>query len=107
MRPLFSITTLAILLMPLAAIAGTDYTVSQKGKKFRPSEISINVGDSIIFVNDDKTRHNVYSKSTGLEFKIKKQKPGDRNTISFDRAGTAEVRCAIHPKMKLVITISE
>jgi len=103
----FLVISLAILLTPLAAIAGAEYTVSQKGKKFRPAEIGINVGDSITFVNDDKTRHNVYSKSAGLEFKIKKQKPGDRNTITFGRAGRAEVRCAIHPKMKLVITVSE
>lgn len=107
MRLPILIYSLAIFLTPLAALAGTDHTVTQKGKKFSPSEININVDDSIIFVNDDKTRHNVYSKSAGLEFNVKKQKPGDRDTISFDRAGIAEVRCAIHPKMKLVITVGE
>ena len=87
----------------LAVHAGSEHVISQKGKKYRPGEISIEVGDTVTFINDDKTRHNVFSRSPGHEFKIKKQKPGARDSIAFDSAGSVDVRCAIHPKMKLTI----
>ena len=80
MRFLFTIICLAIIFTPLSANAGMDHTVTQKGK-FNPTEIEIKAGDSITFVNDDKTRHNVYSKSVGQKFNIRKQKPGDRDSV--------------------------
>lgn len=95
-----------IILAPLAAFAETEHTVLQKGKKFSPAELNIKVGNTVTFENNDKTRHNVYSKSSGQKFKIRKQKPGARDSVSFDSVGAAEARCAIHPKMKMVINIS-
>ncbi len=105
MRLPFVILISALFLMPLAAHAGSEHIITQKGKKFSPGEISIKVGDTVTFVNDDKTRHNVFSRTSGHKFKIKKQKPGARDSITFDSAGLVDVRCAIHPKMKLTIKV--
>lgn len=95
-----------IILTPLAVFAETEHTVLHKGKKFSPAELNIKVGDTVTFENHDKARHNIYSKSSGQKFKIRKQKPGARDSVSFDSVGAAEVRCAVHPKMKMVINIS-
>jgi plastocyanin len=33
------------------------------------------------------------------------KKPGEEKSIVFDEAGSATVRCAIHPKMKLNLNV--
>lgn len=103
----FSIVA-ATLISGIALSAGAsaaEYKVTQKGKKFSPATLNIRVGDTVNFINDDKHRHNVYSRSAGHKFNIKKQKPGDSNSRTFDKAGSITVKCAIHPKMRLTINV--
>jgi hypothetical protein len=40
-----------------------------------------------------------------MEFEIRRQAPGATTAIPFPREGTAEVRCSIHPKMKLIVHV--
>ena len=87
-----------------SAIAA-NHVVTQKGKKFSPSVLDIKAGDTITFTNDDKHRHNVYSRTQGHKFRIKKQKPGESNQITLADPGTIEVRCAMHPKMKMKVHV--
>jgi len=89
----------------LAADSAGDHIVGQKNKAFTQDELTVKVGEKIIFKNDDDVRHNVFSKSEGFEFNLKMQAPGTESTISFDKEGTVEVRCALHPKMKLIVHV--
>lgn len=89
--------------MALAA----DMTVHQKDKKFSDAEISVKKGDTVTFQNDDEVTHNVFSQSPGMGFDLKTQKPGQSSQVKFDRAGKAEVRCAIHPQMKMIVNVTE
>lgn len=82
-----------------------DHVITQKGKLFSTEEITIAVGDSIVFKNDDDTSHNVFSSSEGLKFNLGIQKQATEAPHKFETAGTAEVRCAIHPKMKLKVVV--
>jgi hypothetical protein len=38
-------------------------------------------------------------------FDIRRQAPGGSSSITFSKEGVAEVRCSIHPKMKLLVTV--
>lgn len=87
------------------ALAATSTTVNQADKKFSMTELTINKGDSVIFKNDDPFTHNVFSQSPGIAFELKVQKPGESSEIHFAREGSGEVRCAIHPQMKLKLTV--
>ena len=87
------------------ALAATSTTVNQADKKFSTTEMTINKGDVIIFKNADPFTHNVFSQSPGIAFELKVQKPGESSEIVFAREGTGEVRCAIHPQMKLKLTV--
>jgi len=91
-------------------VAGQDasdpVTIGQKNRTFSKPEITVKVGEKIRFENDDAVVHNVFSSSPGHEFNLKTQKPGQKSELSFDKEGTVEVRCAIHPTMKLRITVS-
>ena len=90
----------------LAGIAlAADFTVVQKNQEFSVRDLAVRVGDRITFVNGDNVTHNVYSETKGMEFEIELQPPGRSDTISFSRAGTVEVRCAIHSAMKLRVDV--
>jgi plastocyanin len=97
---------LALLLAAAPAAAG-DHVVSQKGQSFQPAALTIRKGDQVLFRNDDEVTHNVYSKSAGAEFNVRLQEPGTTSPVRFDQPGSIEVRCAIHPKMKLRIEVQD
>jgi plastocyanin len=94
------------LLFAAPALAG-DVKVLQKNFAFSQSDVRVKTGDTITFVNEDPVPHNVYSLSKGLEFEIRSQMPGKADPVPFQRPGTAEVRCAIHPKMKLTVHVGQ
>jgi plastocyanin len=101
--------SLAIGLLATTIIAASahadDYTVAQKGKQFSVKTLSAKVGDTVVFVNDDEFAHNIYSETPGFEFDFHKQMPGEKDTLVLDKAGEFEIRCAIHPRMRMTITV--
>jgi plastocyanin len=94
-----------IVLAAMAALAAEPVIITQKGKEFSQRELTLPVGGSVEFVNDDDTAHNVLSFTPGFEFDLKLQRPGERKVITFDKPGRVEIECDIHPKMGLVITV--
>jgi plastocyanin len=100
-----SLLSSCLLLAGFLPARAEDVTVYQDGKKFSTAEVTVKVGDAIVFENKDPITHNVYSSTTGMEFDLKTQKPGESSTIKFDRAGEAEVQCAIHPQMKMKVKV--
>jgi plastocyanin len=89
-----------------AAGQSETFTVVEEGKKFDHREITMRVGDSVTFVNRDVYTHNVYSQTKGNEFDVGAQLPSQAYTIRFTTPGTVQVRCAIHPKMKLTVIVT-
>lgn len=91
------------------ALAGpavaADYTVTQKNKQFDKAELTVSAGDAVRFVNQDDHAHNVYSRSSGNTFDLGLQDPGTGESVVFSTPGTVNVRCAIHPKMKMTVTV--
>lgn len=101
---------LLLLLAPLlplswAAFAADEaHTIVQKGRAFHPGEVTINRGESLTFTNDDEFIHQIYSQGAG-GFDSDEKNPGENITETFTASGTFEVRCHIHPKMKLVVHV--
>jgi len=89
-----------------AALAVGPYQISQKNREFHPGEITINRGEALRFVNDDgDLLHHAYLKSPQFQFDSGDQKPGSKFEVVFPVAGNFTVLCAIHPKMKLAVTV--
>jgi len=94
-------------------IAGTtvafaaEHSVGQKGKVFSETSLKIKRGDTVVFVNDDNVTHNVLSNSPGDQFNLGAIGPGNSTPVTFDKAGEVLVVCAIHPTMKLTLTVSD
>ncbi len=85
-----------------------DENVDQLGLRFTKPEATLKVGDSMHFHNHDDVTHNIMvidsedePEDEGL------QKPGEVINKRFTDAGTFQVRCAIHPKMKMTITVAK
>jgi len=90
----------------LVGSAASQYIVSQKGREFRPGELTIKRGEAVTIVNDDgDLRHHAYVDSDKFKFDSGDQEPGSRTNITFPVAGTFDVLCAIHPKMKLTVQV--
>jgi plastocyanin len=87
--------------------AAGDAVIVQKDKSFSQEKIVIGAGDRIVFRNQDTVTHNLFSRSPGFAFEVKVQLPGQDTPVSFDHPGEADVRCAIHPEMKLRVVVEE
>jgi plastocyanin len=96
----------ALALTPAAAAAG-EVEVTQRDKTFLPGQVSLKVGDTLVFKNEDPITHNMFSRSEPNDFNLKLQKPGEDMRQTFRAPGEVLVRCAIHPKMKLLVTVEE
>jgi plastocyanin len=90
----------------IAALAD-DTLIHQKGRAFTVSEVTIKKGSTLTFVNDDTVPHNIISTSKGNEFNLGSQPPGASTDVTFKESGEALVICAIHPRMKLTVNITD
>jgi plastocyanin len=90
-----------------AASPATGPVVGQKGKVFSTNEVTIKVGEKLVFKNDDDVQHNVFSSTPGFAFNVVTMKPGAEHDVAWTREGSFDVRCAFHPTMKLHITVTK
>ncbi len=102
--PTLSCTAALALLLALPA-QSAEYVISQKGKAFAPKTLTVHVGDSVRFVNDDPFAHNVFSLSDTKSFDLGSYGQGLFKTVLMDKSGLVDVECAVHPDMKMTIEV--
>ena len=95
----------ALMLSGGGAAAAEEHVVSQKNKAFSVKRLSLKVGDSVKFVNEDSFAHNVFSLSAAKSFDLGSFGTGGNKTVTFDKPGKVEVECAVHPDMRLEIEV--
>lgn len=102
----------AKILLPLVALglaaslpAAAPITVTQKGLQFSSADLAVTKGQVVVFVNDDRTPHNITVSGEGVNFNGGLQQPGGEFRVPFAKTGTYAVSCGIHPKMKLSVTV--
>ncbi len=94
-----------LLLASTRAFAGDPMVVGQKDRAFVVPQIRIHPGDTIRFDNDDDFGHQVFVQSPGFAFDSDETDPGDHVDVRFPAAGHYQVRCHIHPKMRLDVDV--
>jgi plastocyanin len=100
--------SLATLLLPFCGAAhAEEQVVGQKNKAFSVQKLKIKVGDSVGFRNDDAFFHNVFSLSPARNFDLGSFPKGQIRKVTFDKAGTIDVECAIHPEMQMQIEVTK
>jgi plastocyanin len=70
---------------------------------FMPHDIMVAAGTTVIWVNNDDIPHTVVS--TSDVFKSKALDTDDKFSFKFDKPGTYEYFCSIHPKMTAKVIV--
>jgi cytochrome c peroxidase len=96
---------LAIVALGSAALAADLVTVGQRDRQFRPAVLQIARGTTIRIVNDDKVTHHIYVDAPQMKFDSGEQPVGTTVELTFDHDGNFSVRCAIHPTMRLQVSV--
>ena len=84
-----------------------DYEITQKDKKFNQVKMAVKVGDVVNFRNEDPYSHNIYSLSDIKTFDLGSYPKGQSKAVTFDKPGTVEIECAIHPDMMLIVEVKK
>jgi len=104
-------TMLLALAGALAVAAGPlwagEFVVTQKNKSFSTKKLSLKVGDAVKFVNEDPFPHNVFSLSDTKSFDLGSYGQGASKAVVFDKPGTVEIECAVHPDMKMIVEVQK
>ena len=88
-------------------LADVPLTVTQKGLKFSAEQVTAHKGQTVVFVNDDRTSHNitVTGEANGVAVNGGLQAPGGEFKMPFAKSGTYAISCGIHPKMKMTVVV--
>lgn len=106
MRTLLLFTGIIICGLSVGAYAATE-VIHQRGRLFSMETISVKKGGAVTFLNDDTVPHNIMSVSKGNEFNLGSQAPGTSTDVTFKEAGDVKVICAIHPRMKMTVKVTD
>ena len=80
--------------------------VKQVGRQFVPNVAVVQVGGRVVFPNEDKVFHNVFSRTPGDAFDLGTLKAGDKpEPVVLLKPGHVEVFCNIHSKMRADILV--
>ncbi|MGZ4618257.1 MAG: cupredoxin domain-containing protein [Frankiaceae bacterium] len=79
-------------------------TVTIKDFKFDPATLQATVGQTVTITNQDSAPHDWTD--MGNAFKSPTLDPGQSFTYTFQKAGTYDVYCSIHPFMKQTVVVT-
>jgi plastocyanin len=91
----------------LAVAAGAahaaDGAVRISGFAFSPDSVTVGVGESVTWTNEDAVAHT--ATGSGGAFDTERLDPGESTTITFATAGSYAYVCAIHPTMTGTVVV--
>jgi plastocyanin len=98
----FAITLTAAVFLGNAAWAET-IPVDIKSFKYHEATITIAVGDTVIWLNQDRARHTATARDGS--FTTGTLKKGASGEVLFSEAGTYEYVCKFHRNMKGIVVV--
>lgn len=101
------LATFAVLAATALTAHAKDFEVTQRNKNFDQKKLTIKVGDAVSFKNEDTVSHNVFSLSDAKTFDLGSYPQGQSKKVVFDKDGTVDVECAIHPDMTLTVEVQK
>jgi plastocyanin len=95
-----------IVLSASANALAEEFEVGMSGWEFDPANLTINVGDTVIWINDDDTRHKLSfeDKLSGGPTRddARKFNAGDKFHFKFTKAGKYKYTCITHEGQDMV-----
>lgn len=84
-----------------AMVGGT--AVEIKDFAFSPATLTVKVGDTVTWTNQDSVGHSATSDDGSFDTGVLAQ--GESNTVTFTEAGTFNYHCTPHPNMKATVVV--
>jgi plastocyanin len=94
------------LVLATAPVRGADHSVAIQDFAFGPADLTVAVGDTVTWTNNDSAPHTVTSSSGPTSFDSGNLATGGTFSFTFDTAGTYAYFCEIHPDMTGTITVT-
>ena len=92
---------------PSAAPVATATVDLPPSYRFAPPAATVTVGTTVTWTNNDRFTHSVQFTGGELPGEPLVMEPGAATTFTFDRAGTFEYLCHLHPQdMKGSVTVT-
>lgn len=88
-----------------AADKGRRHAISIENLKYKPAEITIEPGDTVVWTNNDDREHTVTADDDS--FKSGRMGSGKKYEHTFDKAGTYKYVDDLHPRMKGTVIVKE
>ena len=89
---------------PAGAAASDAVVVDMRDIQFAPKDVTVKVGQTIAWRNQDTVAHNVTADS-GASFKSGTFGKGGTFSFKAAKAGTIKYECTIHPGMTGTVTV--
>ena len=83
--------------------SGNAVSVTIQGFKFNPADVTVKVGDTVEWTNQDSAPHTVESSEGTL--KSDELSKGDTYKHTFTKPGKYDYKCGIHPSMHGSVTV--
>lgn len=102
-----AICLVSLIAFPVGVLAqaNSDIVISQKKREYAPGKVTLQAGQSIKIVNDDIFLHHAFIDSDTMEYDSGSMEEGESRDVQFNTPGQFQVKCAIHPKMNLDVTV--
>lgn len=84
-------------------VTSAEATVTIEGFAFNPTEVRISAGGTVTWQHKDSAPHTVTSDNG--EFDSGSLSQGDNWSFTFEKPGTYEYHCEIHPSMKAKVIV--
>lgn len=81
--------------------------MTQRRQEFDPRVLVVGVGAQVLFPNEDKVMHHVYSFSKAKSFELELYKGTSHPPVRFDQPGVVRLGCNIHDSMRGYIYVSD
>ena len=91
------------------ASAGGETVVTMASLAYQPTELTVSVGTTVRFVNEDSVAHTVTDGTDGdadADAAFDEDvAAGESVEITFDEAGDVDITCRFHPAMNMVVHV--
>lgn len=85
--------------------SGMTTQMVTRSKTLQPHVLTVPVGSTVEFPNEDPISHNLFSLSPGNAFDLGLYRRGAGKARKFDAPGVVNVYCNVHPSMSAVIHV--
>ncbi len=80
------------------------YTIAIENMAFGKAPTSLQVGDTIVWQNNDIFKHSATARSGAFDVDLA---PGKKNEVTLKQAGQVDVFCRYHPTMTLKLMVAK